>query len=152
MKQATLCILTKGNEILLAMKKRGFGAGKWNGVGGKVNHGESVLKAAEREIKEEIGVSVYNLQSMGILHFEFPYKPEWNQDVHLFLAREWDGEPEESEEMAPKWFGLKEIPYDKMWDDDKFWLPRVLNGEKIEANFFFKEGEIIDKHDIRQWI
>jgi 8-oxo-dGTP diphosphatase / 2-hydroxy-dATP diphosphatase len=152
MKQATLCLLIKDGKILLAMKKRGFGVGKWNGVGGKIDFekgDKNIVDAAIREAKEEIGVEIINLQEAGIMHFKFPYKPDWDQDVHLFLAKNWSGQPEESEEMAPKWFDFNEIPYDKMWDDDKYWLPHILKGEKLEANFIFKEGEIIDKYSIK---
>jgi len=152
MKQATLCLLLKDNKILLAMKKRGFGIGKWNGVGGKVENGEEIINAVIRETKEEIGVLAKEPKQVGILHFKFPYKPEWDQDVHLFLVKNWQGEPKESEEMAPSWFAFNEIPYSKMWDDDKFWLPRILSGEKIEADFIFKDGEIISQHNIRPWI
>ena len=149
MKQATLCLLVKDNQILLAMKKRGFGIGKWNGVGGKVEDGEEIVDAVIRETKEEIGVDIKNPAQVGILHFYFPYKPEWDQEVHLFLAKDWQGNPKESEEMAPKWFLLNEIPYDKMWDDDKLWLPHILKGEKVQADFIFKQGEIIEKNNIK---
>jgi len=149
MNQATLCLLIKKDKILLALKKRGFGVGKWNGVGGKVEKGEKIVDAAVREAKEEIGVNIINPEKVGIMHFRFPYKSVWDQDVHLFLVKEWQGEPKESDEMAPKWFKFNEIPYNQMWDDDKFWLPHILKGEKIEANFVFKENEIIDKHNIR---
>ena len=138
------------------MKKRGFGMGKWNGVGGKVKEDEKIIDAAIRETKEEIGVDIgkslpagRQAEKVGILHFMFPYKSDWNQDVHLFLAKDWAGTPKESEEMAPKWFKFDEIPYGQMWDDDKFWLPRVLKGEKIEADFIFKEGEKIERHKIK---
>ena len=154
MKQATLCLLLKDNKILLAMKKRGFGMGKWNGVGGKIDYekgDKNILDAAIRETKEEIGVLAQNPENIGILRFKFPHKPEWDQHVHLFLVKNWQGEPEESEEMMPKWFAFNEIPYDKMWDDDKIWLPHVLGGKKVEAYFIFKEGEIIDKHHIKTW-
>ena len=149
MKQATLVLLLKEDEILLASKKRGFGMGRWNGAGGKVKEGEGIIDAAIRETKEEIGVEIKNPEKFGLFHFRFPHKPEWDQDVHLFLVKEWQGEPQELEEMAPKWFGFGEIPYDKMWDDDKFWLPHVLSGKKLEANFVFKEGDIIEKHNVK---
>jgi 8-oxo-dGTP pyrophosphatase MutT (NUDIX family) len=159
MRQATLCLLVRENpapggdkEILLAMKKRGFGAGKWNGVGGKIdpNQGDgSIVDTATRETKEEIGVTIKNLDRVAILNFRFPYKEEWNQDVHVFLVKDWEGEPIESEEMKPKWFKTNELPYDEMWDDDKFWLPGVLRDKKLKANFVFKQGEIIDKHNIK---
>jgi len=133
------------------MKKRSFGVGKWNGVGGKVDKekDKSILDAAIRETKEEIGVDLVNPEKVAVMRFRFPYKEEWNQDVHVFLAEKWIGEPEESEEMAPKWFKVPEIPYDKMWDDDKYWLHHILAGEKLEADFVFKEGEIIAGHEIK---
>ena len=150
MKQATLCLLIKEDNILLAMKKRGFGVGRWNGVGGKVKDGEEIVDAMMREVKEEIGVDIIKAEKFGVFHFSFPHKPEFDQDVHLFVAKKWGGEPTESEEMMPKWFSFNEIPYDKMWADDKHWLGRVLKGEKLEADFVFKQGEIIDKHSIKK--
>lgn len=152
MKQATLCLLVKPGEILLAMKKRSFGLGRWNGPGGKMDFekgDKNVVDAAIRETKEEIGVLIKNPEKVGLLHFCFPHKEEWNQDVHLFLVKNWEGEPAESEEMSPKWFKTSEIPYDKMWDDDKYWLPHILSGKKLEADFIFREGDIIEKHDIK---
>lgn len=148
MKDATLCLLLKGDQILLAMKKRGFGVGKWNGVGGKIDSekDKSVMDATIRETREEIGVVPQNLEKVALLRFRFPYKEDWNQNVHVFLTNNWQGEPQESEEMKPQWFPLNEIPYSEMWDDDKIWLPHVLAGKKLEADFIFKEGETIDNH------
>ena len=147
--QATLCFLIREEkektEILLAMKKRGFGEGMWNGAGGKIKEGEGVLLGATREIEEEIGVFVRtsDLQKVAVIHFYFPDNPKmknWNQDVHVFVARSWMGEPKESEEMAPAWFGVSDIPYAKMWDDDKYWLPKALQGKKLECWFSFDEN------------
>ena len=149
MRQCTLCLLIKNEQILLAMKKRGFGMGRWNGTGGKVEAGEEIIDAAKRETKEEIGVDIINPEKFGVFHFSFPHKPEFDQDVHLFVAKKWDGEPTESEEMLPKWFSFNEIPYDKMWDDDKHWLGRVLKGEKLEADFVFGEGDKIKSFNIK---
>ena len=156
MKQATLCLLIKDGgaekELLLAMKKRGFGVGKWNGVGGKVDPEKGdrdIVGAAVREAEEEIGVKAKDLEKVAVLNFRFPYKEEWNQDVHVFIARNWEGEPKETEEMMPKWFKENEIPFDEMWDDDKIWLPHILEGKKLEADFMFREGEKIDKQNVR---
>ena len=155
MKQATLCLLIKENskEILLAMKKRGFGAGKWNGVGGKFDpeKDKNVLEAAIREAKEEIGVLIKDLEKVAVLDFYFPEVPEdfnWNQTVHVFIAKNWEGEPEESEEMLPKWFSFNEIPLNEMWDDDKFWLHHVLEGKKLKAEFIFNKKEQVIKQMI----
>ncbi len=155
MKQATLCFLIKENnnekELLLAMKKRGFGEGKWNGVGGKFNPeiDKNIIETAKRELKEEIGIDAKELKKVAILSFYFPYQADWDQDVHVFFAKEWQGIPEESEEVKPQWFKINEIPFDKMWSDDTLWLPKVLSGERLKAKFIFKEGELIDSYEIK---
>jgi len=130
-------------EISLAMKKRSFGMGRWNGVGGKLLEGESVESAARRETKEEIGVQVGRLHKVAELTFFFPHKPEWNQLVHVYFCEEWKGEPTESEEMRPEWFTPSHIPFDTMWPDDIFWLPQVLEGKFVTAQFTFGEGDVI---------
>lgn len=153
MKEATLCFLLKDNKVLLAMKKRGFGVGKWNGVGGKVDPEKgdsSVEHAIVRETKEEIGVKVNHLEKVAFLKFSFPHKKEWDQGVHVYFCREWDGEPGETEEMRPSWFDLKKIPFKKMWSDDSVWLPRVLEGKKVKADFTFTPEEKIDNYKIKE--
>jgi len=156
MQQTTLCFLIKESqgdkELLLAMKKRGFGQGKWNGAGGKLdfNKGDgNIFDAAIREMKEETGIEIKDVEKAAILSFYFPYQKEWNQDVHVFISRNWQGEPKESGEMKPKWFKVNEIPFNEMWPDDKFWLPEVLAGKKLRADFIFKRGEIISSHNIK---
>ncbi|MBU4284950.1 8-oxo-dGTP diphosphatase [Patescibacteria group bacterium] len=156
MRQVSLCLLIKENkgsitEILLAMKKRGFGQGRWNGVGGKtdIEKGETVFDSAIREAEEEIGVKIKNPEKAAIIDFYFPEQPKeknWDQQVHLFLVKEWEGEPIESEEMLPKWFEIGKIPFDEMWDDDRYWLPHILEGKKLKAKFSFdKEDRTIEK-------
>src|SRR3989344_4356994 len=153
MRSVTLCLLVKNDKVLLAMKKRGFGMGKWNGVGGKVEDGETIEMAAARETGEEIGVAVETagMKNVGNIEFYFKDKPEWNQHMHIFLVRNWKGEPKESEEMMPKWYAHDEIPFDSMWPDDKHWILAVLAGKKIEGRFNFdNEGKNIDDFDIRE--
>ncbi|MDD5431118.1 MAG: 8-oxo-dGTP diphosphatase [Candidatus Pacebacteria bacterium] len=153
MQQLTLCLLLKNDEILLAMKKRGFGVGKWNGVGGKLKENESIEEAALREMNEEIGVTAQaaDLEKIGFIKFFFNDKPEWNQQVHLFFCKKWQGEPQESEEMKPQWYKHSEIPFDKMWVDDKHWLPLALAGKKFEGEFYFKgEGNEFEKFELRE--
>jgi 8-oxo-dGTP pyrophosphatase MutT (NUDIX family) len=158
MKKVTLCFLLKDGEILLAAKKRslsGFsaGIGKWNGVGGKVDEGETVRLAAARELNEEVGVTVKDehLEDVGNIKFHFKDKPEWNQHVHIFVARNWEGEPIETDEMRPQWYKHHEIPFDSMWADDKHWLPLVLAGKKVEGEFHFNEdGSEFTDFDVRE--
>lgn len=147
----TLVFLVKKNknrisEICLALKKRGFGMGKWNGVGGKLMENESIENGAKREAKEEIGVDILSSDKVAINEFYFPNNPEWNQRVHVFICDKWKGEVNESEEMLPEWFSVGNIPYDKMWLDDRYWIPKILEGKKIEGRFVFENQEkIIEK-------
>ena len=144
MRQETLLfILDRANgKLLLAMKKVRFGAGKYNGTGGHIEEGETPVAAAVRETFEEAGVVVQekDAQARGKIHFSFEGKPDWERLVHVFLAEQWAGEPVEGDEMAPEWFVLEAIPYDRMWIDDKHWLPLVLDGKTIDAEFHF-EGD-----------
>ncbi len=135
------------------MKKRGFGAGKWNGVGGKVDGQESIEQATIRETKEEIGVSINpaDLKSRGSIKFSFDGKPDWNQEVHFFVTEKWEGKPVESEEMKPQWYDNDKLPFENMWLDDPYWLPKVLAGKKVEGEFLFNnDGSEILKFDVRE--
>ena len=67
--ETTLLFLRRGNEILLARKKRGFGKGKYNGVGGKLKKGESPEMAMVREAREEISITPIQYDKKGIVEF-----------------------------------------------------------------------------------
>jgi ADP-ribose pyrophosphatase YjhB (NUDIX family) len=153
MKTVNVCFLMKDGQVLLAMKKRGFGVGKWNGVGGKVKEGESVEEATVREAEEEIGVRIdpKDLEKVAEIVFHFPDKEDWDLVCHAYFTRKWEGEPKESEEMAPRWFTTSGIPLAEMWSADTHWFPQVLAGKKLKANFYFKgAGESVLKHDMQE--
>ena len=135
----TLLYIVKGGNVLLIMKKRGLGSGLYNGVGGKVEEGELPLQAAIRECEEEIGVIPKNVEWMGVL--EFVNDGSIYSYVHVFISDGYEGELKETEEAKPIWFPVKNLPYDKMWEDDKYWLPIVLvERKKIYATFHFKDN------------
>lgn len=155
MRNTTLLFLIKKSgdtitDICLAMKKRGFGAGRYNGVGGKLDEGETIEQAVIREANEEIGVTVSetNLVKVAELGFTFPHRPDFDQLVHVYTTTVWDNEPIESEEMKPEWFSVPEIPYTTMWPDDILWLPQVVHGKFVHAGFIFGEGDIITGYDM----
>lgn len=129
------------------MKKRGFGKGKWNGFGGKVKDEEKIGEAAERELREEIGIDASEMEKVGVISFEFTNSDEM-PEVHFFRVEKWSGEPRETEEMKPRWFDIKNIPYDLMWPDDKFWLPLFLEGKKFRGKFLFGDYNKIIEHKI----
>lgn len=150
-KTLSLLFLRKNDQVLLAMKKRGFGEGRWNGVGGKVELGETVQSAMVRESQEEIGVTPIEYEKVADIRFDEFFKGEPTlMHVHVFLASHWKGEPTESEEMAPRWFSTDKIPYEKMWADDPYWLPQVLEGKKISADFKLDKSDAIVSHIIKE--
>jgi 8-oxo-dGTP diphosphatase/2-hydroxy-dATP diphosphatase len=136
------------SNILLGMKKRGFGEGRWNGFGGKVNDGESAEDACRRELYEEADIEAQDLRNRGKILFEFQDTGK-KLEVHLFSTLKYEGEPQESEEMLPKLFNIKDIPYDDMWDDDKHWLPILLEGKNIDGYFLFDGNDKIIKKEIQ---
>ena len=152
MKTATLCFVlrqTPSPQILLGRKKRGFGMGKVNGFGGKPEDGETIRAAAVREVHEEAGIRLAeaDLRAAGEIVFRFPFRPEFNHHVFVFVAESFTGTPVETDEMHPMWSAIDAIPYDEMWQDDAYWLPRVLDGEAIKAEFSFAE----DNETVTDW-
>jgi len=141
-KLLTLCMIHKNNKVLLGMKKRGFGEGRWNGFGGKVEKGESIEESVMREIKEEVNIVPQDLKKRAIFDFTFDGDDEILQ-VHFFSATEFDGEPIETEEMRPQWFNENEIPFNDMWPDDKLWFPLFLSGKNFKGAFHFKDHNTI---------
>lgn len=135
-KLLTLATVHDHPRVLLGMKKRGFGAGRWNGFGGKVHEGESVEEAARRELREESGIEADRLEELGVLQFEFEHE-ETILEVHIFKVISWSGDAVESEEMRPQWFTVDEIPFKNMWSDDLYWFPLFLQGKRFKGRFLF---------------
>ena len=137
----TLCYIISGDQVLLGMKKRRFGEAKWNGFGGRVEKKDLSIEAgAVREVKEEVGLTVKeaNLEKVGEILFVFTEKPELIRKVYIFLARDWQGDPLETEEMRPEWFAFDSVPYEIMWSADKSILPLLLAGKKIQGEVIYK--------------
>jgi 8-oxo-dGTP pyrophosphatase MutT (NUDIX family) len=152
-KQYTLvvCISLSQGRILLGRKNRGFGTGKFNSFGGKVEKGEDVLTCAVRELKEEANIDCPSCQmrAVGLLDFTFEDTVA-NMVVHVF-AVDLDsadvnaGDVRGCEEITPQYFELDQIPYDNMFADDSSWLPLLLDGttklqKPFHGRYHYKEG------------
>ena len=143
-------------KVALSTKKYGPAKGWYNGYGGKVEHGEDIRSAAVRELTEECGVQAEpeDLIFVAKLLFEFPHLDE-DAIVYAFVLTKWNGKPQESREMtAPEWFDLDKLPYEKMWDSDRVWVPLVLNTQNLKLGFAYQVfGRFVfdEKFKIQHW-
>jgi 8-oxo-dGTP diphosphatase len=144
--RATLLFVLRDGEVLLIRKKRGLGAGKINGPGGRIEDGESAVECAVREVREELGITAQNPELRGELHFEFV--DGLRLHCLVFIASQFDGEPVETEEAVPLWTRFDDLPFEQMWEDDRHWLPYMLAGKCFRAWFEF-DGERMLSRDVR---
>ena len=142
--RATLCFLIRDGKILLIRKKRGLGAGKINGPGGRIEPGEEPHECAVRETSEEVGLTPLDVQNRGELHFQFA--DGYSLHCTVFVANEYTGELIETDEALPIWTPLESIPYEEMWADDIHWLPGVVSGGTFRGYFYFDGEKMLSKH------
>ena len=144
--RATLMFIRDKDRILLIRKKRGIGAGKINGPGGKLDPGETVLECAVRETQEELHVTALEPVEMGTLSFAFV--DGMHMHVTVFLAEGYEGTPTETDEAIPIWTPVDAIPFEEMWADDACWLNEMLAGQKFTGTFVF-DGDKMLERDVR---
>lgn len=138
--RATLCYIIKDGKILLLDRRKGIGVGKTNAPGGKLRKNETPEECAMREVLEETGLKVSNLKNHGILNFFFGQRLKPNWIVHVFSTESFDGEIKESDEGNLRWYATDKIPYDKMWADDRHWIPFLLAGKNFECWFYYDKN------------
>jgi len=139
---ATLVFVFRDGEILLIDKKTGIGKGKVNGPGGKLEPGESPRQCAVRECREELGITVFDLEYCGQHRFQFVD----GLSIHVWVYKtdRFEGIPTESHEARPQWVATDEIPYGQMWEDDGIWLPMLLRGERFQGRWIFDGDSLLD--------
>lgn len=148
---AIVCFLKRGDEVLLGLRKRvssGLGQDIVSGIGGKVGDheefkNESHEDALVREVQEEIGVEIKGYVEMGRVRFIWPHNPNWRQDVKIYIVSSWEGEPIETEVIKPLWFPVNDLPKSQMWEDNAYWVPKILANEKVDAVFVIGENKKI---------
>lgn len=141
--RATLVFVLNGDKILLIRKKRGLGAGKITGPGGRVDGEESLQDCAMRELREEVGLQAKSLSAHGDIAFQFA--DGYALHVFIFVTHETSGVAIETDEAQPHWFPIDNIPYDEMWEDDRYWMPQVLAGQSVSARFLFDGDAMLGK-------
>lgn len=143
---AVLCFIFREDEVLLIEKLRGLGAGKVNAPGGRLEPGETPLQAAIREVQEEIAVTPLSLSQLGNLKFAFV--DGYNLECWVFRAEGHSGTPTQSQEAIPFWSHVDRLPYDRMWSDDREWLPYLLRKAPFAGEFVF-DGDLMVSGGVR---
>ena len=147
MRVETVSIIYQHPRILLGMKKKKLGKGRYNGFGGGIEGEESVIDCAIRETLEEASITLVDPEIMGRILFNFE-SDEQDHLVYFIRASQYTGDPQESDEMTCEWFEIDKIPYDKMWSSDRYWLPILLGGKKFEGNLVFNENHQIVRYTL----
>lgn len=131
-----LSIVVNQSHVLMIEKKRGIGKGYLTFPGGKVEE-ESPEECAIRELEEEVGVNGYDPKFAGRILFRQLNGGVMSMYVYLFTK--FQGEPRETEEAKPIWWRVEELPFDRMWQDDRFWLRKVLSAKVVDCVFLFTD-------------
>jgi 8-oxo-dGTP diphosphatase len=143
--RATLLFVVRDERILLIRKKRGLGAGKINGPGGRLGESEWPREGAIREVQEELRVTPTGVEARGELRFQFA--DGFSLHAYVFSATDCEGEPQETDEAVPLWTPLGAIPYERMWADDRLWMPLLLEGRWFEGRMLF-DGDALLGHEM----
>lgn len=147
MKLATLCYIKDnktGKTLMIHRIKKGndYHEGKWNGLGGKFDAGESPEDCVIREVKEEAGLTITNPKLHGFISFpHFDGKEDWY--VFIFTAEEFSGELIDSHEGKLEWIPNDKLTKLNLWDGDKIFMEWLLQDKFFSAKFVYENGKII---------
>jgi len=139
--EATLMFVHQGSRVLLIEKLRGIGAGKINGPGGKIDPGETPEECIVRECQEELHITCLDPVKRGELWFAMSDLPDIH--CHVYTCTEFEGVPTATDEAIPHWCEISEIPFERMWEDDSYWLRQALEGQTFDGKFLFSEEKIL---------
>ena len=130
MKNTTLCYIRRGDEVLLLhriKKEHDENEGKWIGVGGKLEEGESPDECLLREVREETGLRLTQWRCRGIVTF---VSDRWEGEyMHLFTAGGFEGELITCDEGELVWVPRAQIPELPQWEGDRIFL-RLLEEDR----------------------
>ena len=146
MKLATLCYLRGGGKTLMVhrnKKANDMHQGKWNGLGGKLEPGETPEECARREILEECGLHAIQLKLKGFLTFPaFAHDEDWY--AFVFVVDEFEGELIDSPEGQLEWIEDERLPELELWEGDPIFLSWLDRPGFFSGKFIYKDGRFID--------
>jgi 8-oxo-dGTP diphosphatase len=146
MKLATLCYIRNNGKTLMihrVKKVNDYHQGKWNGLGGKFDQGETPEECVIREVEEETGLNIKSPHLHGLLTFPmFDGIEDWY--VFVYTADEFEGKLIDSSEGNLAWIPNNELTKLNLWDGDQFFLPWLFQDKFFSAKFIYKDGKMKD--------
>ena len=140
-REDTLLFVVEDTRILLIEKKRGLGGGNVNGPGGRIEPGETPIAGAIREFREELLATPLGVRKAGEVWFHLLDGPAIL--IHVFRGDRCEGTPEETDEAVPLWVSQHDVPFDRMWEDDRLWFPHLLDERPFTAKTVFDGSRLL---------
>lgn len=144
MQLATLCYVIDKNKTLMLhriKKKNDVHEGKWNGLGGKFETGETPQECAIREVKEESGLLIKNPMMHGFITFPmFDGLKDWY--VFIFTAKKFSGKLIESQEGKLEWINNDKLLDLNLWEGDRIFIPWLFQKKFFSAKFVYNNGKL----------
>ena len=146
MKLGTLCYIKKDDKTLMLhriIKKNDIHEGKYNGLGGKMEAGESPEECIIREVEEESGLLISNPHLCGVLTFPaFDHMTDWY--VFVFTATQFSGDLIESDEGILQWVDDDKLLDLPLWDGDQIFIPLLSQGQFFSGKFIYENGKLVE--------
>lgn len=148
MKLGTLCYIKHNGKTLMLhriKKENDMHKGKWNGLGGKLEPGETPEECVIREIHEESGLTIHNPILKGILTFpQFDGVDDWM--AFVFIAKEFTGQRIDSPEGKLEWVNDAEVLNLNLWEGDRIFLKWLDQDKFFSGKFIYKNKQLVDHH------
>lgn len=153
LRKTVIGYLIRDDDVLLGVRTRvsdNLGHMIVAGIGGGIEEGESPDEALKREVLEEIKVDITDWQKVGQVVCLSPHHPSWNLVVDIYLVTGFEGEPEKTEDIDPRWYPKNELPLDRMWLDNRVTAPLILAGKRIAGSFLYDANGQIEEQNLRE--
>ncbi len=145
MDYTVLCYLKKGNQYLFMLRnkeKNDLNEGKWIGIGGHIEPGESKEEALIREVKEETGFTINSFKYRGEILF---INNDYQEIMYVFTSDDYSGEMIECDEGELSWIDKDKILDLNLWEGDRYFLKPLLNSDKmIKYEMIYKDKELVE--------
>jgi 8-oxo-dGTP diphosphatase len=146
MKLATLCYVKTGGKTLMIhriKKENDMHQGKWNGLGGKLDPGETPEECVIREVYEESGLAIVDPLLKGVLTFpKFAKNEDWY--AFIFVAREFHGQLIDSDEGVLQWIEDEELLDLELWAGDRIFIPWLEQPGFFSGKFVYQDGKLME--------